>query len=200
MFTLERHSQDSPGISQDRRGISVRTLPLAGRDNRGHLRARARVQLRRPSVEFRPSAPTDTVSADAAGVASATQLPDAHLGFVNSDGEAIALENGGRVPLGDDTVAEIFLSPYPPDWNTDLHLFPLTKDYFKPVADVDVDLEYDMVYMDHGIDTQSGTKIADGRYLMPLSFLVYGDWQVDVRMESAMTGEKDLQFVVKFLP
>tara|TARA_B100001971_G_scaffold207974_1_gene229002 strand:+ start:675 stop:1097 length:423 start_codon:yes stop_codon:yes gene_type:complete len=140
------------------------------------------------------------VSADAAGVASATQLPDAHLGFVNSDGEAIALENGDRVPLGDDTVAEIFLSPYPPDWNTDLHLFPLTKDYFKPVADVDVDLEYDMVYMDHGIDTQSGTKIADGRYLMPLSFLVYGDWQVDVRMESAMTGEKDLQFVVKFLP
>ncbi len=158
-----------------------------------------------PSIELRPEAPSNTVSAnsgaDADGTGAAGTIESsAQLGFVGANGQAIALENGGRVPLGEDTVAEVFLSPYPPDWNTDLHLFLLSKDDFTPVTNVDVDLKYDMVFMDHGIDSQTGVKIAEGRYLMPLSFLMYGDWQVDVRMDSAATGKKHPQFVVKFLP
>ena len=50
------------------------------------------------------------------------------------------------------------------------------------------------------IDAQTGTRIADGRYLMPLSFLMYGDWQVDVRLDFAGAGKKHLRFVVKFFP
>ena len=113
---------------------------------------------------------------------------------------AVALENGGRVPLGEDKLAEVFLSPYPPDWNTDLHLFLLDNTEFKPIQKVDVDLEYDMVWMDHGIDAQIGTKLDEGHYLLPLSFLMYGDWNVDVRLDFLDEGKKHLQFIVKFLP
>ena len=90
------------------------------------------------------------------------------------------MENGGRVPLGEDKIAEVFLAPYPPDWQTDLNLFLLNREDFHPVTDVKVDLEYEMVYMDHGIDAQIGTRVADGHYVLPLSFLMYGDWMVDV--------------------
>ena len=151
-----------------------------------------------PSVELLSGEPSETAFAE--GVDETTEPVPASLGFIDKAGNAIALENGGRVPLGDDKVAEVFLSPYPPEWNTDLHLFLLNKDDFSPVTDVDVDLEYEMVWMDHGIDAQTGTKIADGRYLMPLSFLMYGDWQVDVRLDFAETGKKHLRFVVKFFP
>jgi hypothetical protein len=109
------------------------------------------------------------------------------------------MENGGRVALGEDKIAEIFLAPYPPDWNTDLNLFLLEKETFQPVTDVDVDLEYEMVYMDHGIDAQVGTKVADGHYVLPVAFLMYGDWSVDVTVQLP-EGRKHLRFIVKFLP
>ncbi len=108
------------------------------------------------------------------------------------------MENGGRVPVSDDFVAEVFVSPYPPDWNTDLHLFLLHKTDFEPVKDADVDLDYEMVWMDHGVDTQVGRKVGDGHYLLPLSFLMYGDWNIDVRMNFADQGRKHLRLVMKF--
>lgn len=109
------------------------------------------------------------------------------------------MENGGRVPLGEDKIAEVFLAPYPPDWQTDLNLFLLNREDFHPVTDVKVDLEYEMVYMDHGIDAQIGTGVADGHYVLPLSFLMYGDWMVDVTVQLP-EGKKHLRFIVKFFP
>lgn len=147
-----------------------------------------------PSIEF-----VTAVAADGANVEQSDPSA-ARLGFVNSDGDAIAMENGGRIPLKEDKVAEVFLSPYPPDWNTDLHLFLLDNTEFEPIQDVEVDLEYDMVWMNHGIDTQPGTMVEEGHYMMPLSFLMYGDWTVDVRMDFLKEGDKDLQFIVKFIP
>ena len=109
------------------------------------------------------------------------------------------MDNGGRVPLSEDKIAEVFLAPYPPDWQTDLHLFLLGAEDYQPVTDVEVDLKYEMVYMDHGIDAQVGTKLTDGHYVLPLSFLMYGDWLVDVTVEFP-EGKKHLRFIVKFLP
>ncbi len=121
------------------------------------------------------------------------------LGFVVKRGETMGLRNGGRVPLGDDKITEVFISPYPPDWQTDLHLFLLNKETFEPVTDVDVDLIYDMVFMDHGIDGQVGTKLGEGHYVLPLSFLMYGVWQVDTTVYLP-EGKKHLRFVVNFFP
>lgn len=120
------------------------------------------------------------------------------LGFIK-EGGPIALDNGGRVPLGDDKLAEVFLSPYPPDWQTDLHLFLLKKGSFEPVTDVDLDLLYEMVYMDHGVDGAIASRMADGHYVMPLSFQMYGDWKVDVTL-NLPEGKKHLVFIVKFFP
>lgn len=162
-----------------------------------------------PSVEFKQAATTDAIKSSespngvlAVADAELTSLSlDPKLGFIPARGEdPVAMENGGRVPLGDDKIAEVFIAPYPPEWNTDLHLYLLDKDDFKPVEGVDVDLNYEMVWMDHGIDSQIGTKVDDGHYLLPLSFLMYGDWQVDVRMDFGDEGKKHLQFVVKFDP
>ena len=153
-----------------------------------------------PSVDFKPaeSQPGQQeglVSAtDPIGVDSPKISP--RLGFIQ-DREAIAMENGGRVALGEDKVVEVFLSPYPPDWQTDLHLFLMDKETFEPITDVDVDLTYDMVFMDHGIDTQVGIKLEDGHYVLPLSFLMYGDWNVDTTVQLP-EGKKHLRFIVKF--
>ena len=145
-----------------------------------------------PSVEF-AFTPSEGQTAEFAA--------EALLGFVSAKGaDPLAIENGGRVSVGDDKVVEVFLSPYPPEWNTDLHLFLLSKDDFEPVENVEVDLDYDMVFMNHGIDALSGKKIDDGHYLLPLSFVMYGDWSVDVRMDFAGEAQTDLQFIVKFKP
>ena len=124
--------------------------------------------------------------------------PSPRLGFMDN-GEATAMVNGGRIRMGDGKVAEIFLAPYPPDWQTDLHLFLLDSTTFDPVTNVEVDLDYDMVYMDHGIAGLSGTRLADGHYVMPLNFLMYGDWTVDTTVHLPESKE-ELQFIVKFLP
>ncbi len=153
-----------------------------------------------PAVEFKPAVAEagETVPAKASPAGNEAKPLSPRLGFVRK-GEATALENGGRVPLDEDKIAEIFLAPYPPDWQTDLNLFLLDKETYEPITDVDVDLEYDMVYMDHGIDAQVGTKVADGHYVLPLSFLMYGDWSVDVTLQLP-EGKKHLRFIVKFLP
>ncbi len=146
-----------------------------------------------PAVEFR-SAPEGALYATDGDAQS-------KLGYVPADGEdPYAMANGGRVPLGEDRIAEVFLSPYPPDWNTDLHLYLLDKDTFEPLTNVDVDLEYDMVWMNHGIDPRSGTKVGEGHYLLPLSFLMYGDWNVDIRLAFRDEAASDLQVIVKFDP
>jgi len=148
-------------------------------------------------MEFKPAV-VETVSVKAIPGGNEAKPLSPRLGFVQN-GEATAMDNGGRVPLGEGRVAEVFLSPYPPDWQTDLNLFLLDKETYQPVTDVDVDLEYDMVYMDHGIDAQTGTKVADGHYVLPLSFLMYGDWSVDVTLQLP-EGKKHLRFIVKFFP
>lgn len=122
-----------------------------------------------------------------------------YLGFVYKKGEAVEMINGGRVPLGEDKIVEVFISPYPPDWQTDLHLFLLDRETFQPLEDVDVDLTYEMVYMDHGIDAAVGTKMGNGHYVLPLAFLMYGDWQVDTTV-LLPEGKKHLRFIVKFYP
>ncbi|MDA1348283.1 MAG: hypothetical protein O3A47_05375 [Chloroflexi bacterium] len=156
-----------------------------------------------PSVEFKPAATASTTgSAErpaATEAATGEEEPiSPRLGFVQN-GEATALENGGRVPLGEGTVAEVFIAPYPPDWQTDVHLFILDSETFEPVTDVEVELEYEMVYMDHGIDGLPGTKVSDGHYVMPLDFLMYGDWSVDTTVQLP-EGKKHLRFIVKFSP
>jgi hypothetical protein len=153
-----------------------------------------------PGVDFKLAAVEagETVSATASSAGNEKEPVSPRLGFVQK-GDATAMENGGRVPLGEDKIAEVFLAPYPPDWNTDLNLFLLDKETFQPVTGVDVELEYEMVYMDHGIDALIGTKVADGHYVLPLSFLMYGDWSVDVTMELP-EGKKHLRFIVKFFP
>ena len=151
-------------------------------------------------VEFKPAGGSDTGAAG--GQATPSENPakslSPRLGFVQ-EGEATAMENGGRVALGKDKIAEVFLVPYPPDWQTDLNLFLLDSTTYQPMPDADVDLKYDMVYMDHGIDAQTGTKVNEGHYVLPLSFLMYGDWSVDVTV-AMPEGKKHLRFVVKFFP
>jgi hypothetical protein len=154
-----------------------------------------------PSIEFKPaeSQPGQEEGLVSSANPTGTESPEIspRLGIVQ-DNEATAMENGGRVALGDGKIVEVFLSPYPPDWQTDLHLFLMDKETFEPIADVEVDLTYDMVFMDHGIDAQIGIKLQDGHYVLPLAFLMYGDWNVDTTLQLP-EGEKHLEFIVKFL-
>ena len=151
-----------------------------------------------PAVGVSVDAARGPIPAGSAVFEPNTDESNPRLGFI-VDREAVAMKNGGRVPLGDDRVAEVFLAPYPPNWQTDLHLYLLNRNDFSPVTDADVDLLYEMVWMDHGIDGQVGRKVADGHYVLPLDFLMYGDWSVDTRI-TLPEGKKHLRFIVKFAP
>lgn len=77
-----------------------------------------------PSLELLPGLPSETAFAEGVnaptGADRSTEVSEnqtaepvpASLGFIDEAGNAVVLENGGRVPLGEDRVAEIFLSPF----------------------------------------------------------------------------------------
>lgn len=83
------------------------------------------------------------------------------------------------MPLGDGEVMEVFLVPYPPEVETELHLFLMKEGTYEPVTNVIVHMVYEMVDMDHGdAGKQFGRQVREGEYAFNLRFLMYGSYTV----------------------
>ena len=103
------------------------------------------------------------------------------LGILPGDGSIRWMENGGRVPLGDGEAMEVFLVPYPPEVQTELHLFVMKEGSYEPVTNVIVPMEYQMVDMDHGDSgKQFGRQVRAGEYVFNLLFFMDGSYTVSV--------------------
>lgn len=114
--------------------------------------------------------------------ASRTEQGLSYLSVVQKD-RNIAMENGASVSLGDGEAMEVFVSPYPAAYDTDLHLFLLKEDTFEPVTDAVVFMLYEMVQMDHGDGgKQMGSQVDEGHYRFPMFFIMYGEYEVSVHI------------------
>jgi hypothetical protein len=92
----------------------------------------------------------------------------------------VPIANGASVPIVDDIVAEVFVSPYPPGIRADLDLYLLHGRDGEPITDAKVELISEMVFMDHGSYALSGKSVGEGHYVMPLNFLMYGEWVMEI--------------------
>ncbi len=101
---------------------------------------------------------------------------------VSENGASRALENGGSVTLADGVVAEVFLTPFPAGRRTNLYFYLIQDGGDLTMGNPKVEAEYSMTQMGHGTYKQAGLKLQDGRYLLPLNFLMSGEWAIDLRL------------------
>ena len=101
---------------------------------------------------------------------------------VIENGASRALKNGGRVSLVDGVTAEVFFSPYPPQRRTDLYLYLIRNGEEPRTGKPAVEAEYSMTQMSHATFTRSGVELQRGRYLLPLTFLMSGEWAIDIKV------------------
>lgn len=112
----------------------------------------------------------------------------------------VPASNGTTVSVVDDIAAEIFVSPYPPGLRTDLDLYLLQGIDGTPVTDATVELVSDMVFMDHGSFALPGKSIGEGHYVLPLNFLMYGEWHVEFNIVTADGREGSIWMVWGVFP
>ncbi|MBI2304362.1 MAG: hypothetical protein HYU86_06405 [Chloroflexi bacterium] len=117
------------------------------------------------------SSPTP-ISAAAVSASGGKAFPV--LGVETKDG-VIPIQNGQRLAIEDGLFAEVFVVPFPPSPQTDVHLFLLRGE--TAVEDAKILITYDMTDMDHGtLDRVLAREVESGHYAAPLDMLMWGDW------------------------
>lgn len=119
--------------------------------------------------------------AESQAIGSQPAVPASSVGSKESrldvviDERTIPLRNGAKVFLGDDLAVEVFVDPYPPTTlRASLDLY-LTRAGV-PVTAAEVAIDYEMLYMGHGLLKAQGKNLRDGHYLASLEYLMYGAW------------------------
>lgn len=94
--------------------------------------------------------------------------------------EQIVIPNHGIVPLSDDLVLEVAVSPYPPtSFDLDVE-FLLTTVTGKPIPDAEISTVWDMTIMNHGPFNAEFTSSGDGRYAAFFDLFMVGPWGLDL--------------------
>lgn len=122
--------------------------------------------------------------ADLAILPPVTESADA-LFFVDND-EWAPLPNGDSITVGD-LVVTVTISPYPPGRQANLDLGIMQAGV--PVSGANVTLEYDMRVMEHGALRLLALPGGAGHYLMPLDFIMAGEFQLKVVVDTADAKE-----------
>jgi len=114
--------------------------------------------------------------------------------YLDSDGRAVELPNGGTILLDNGLHLEVFVAPYPPtDFSADVDFY-LTTESGEPVTDAEISITWDMVFMTHGPFSAQPTHIGGGHYLAPFDVFMYGPWEFDTRI--ARDGEPSANAVM----
>jgi hypothetical protein len=128
-------------------------------------------------------------------LAAALQADTASLPPVEESGDAlfvvredawVPLPNGDTITAGDLDVT-VSVSPYPPGRQANLDLGIMRNGV--PVSGANVTLEYDMKVMEHGALRLLALPGGAGHYLMPLEFIMAGDFQLKVLVDAKDSTE-----------
>jgi hypothetical protein len=108
--------------------------------------------------------------------------------------EFVPVPNGGIIPLENDLQAEVFIAPYPPtNFSADVDLYLTTGDG-QPVTEAEINIEYDMMYMNHGPSEAKHVNLGNGHYLISYDFFMYGPWIQDTWIK--MPGQESWQYLL----
>lgn len=112
---------------------------------------------------------------DAAAEASGIDRLSYRIGDVDT-----VIPNHGVVPLGDDLLFEVAVSPYPPtSFDLDVELL-LTTVQGAPIIDAEITTIWDMEFMPHGPFNTQFESVGDGRYTAFLDLFMVGPWKLDL--------------------
>ncbi len=117
-------------------------------------------------------------------------VADERLRYLDADGLAVDLPNGGTIPLGADMNLEVFVAPYPPDTFEVAVDFYVTTSGGDPVEDAEIVVNWDMIFMTHGPFLTEVEHIGGGHYLADFDLFMFGPWEFEALVATG-PGEPD---------
>lgn len=90
--------------------------------------------------------------------------------------------NGDQVPLSSDVVAKINVERGDERYSRRVDLYLYHQFSSIPADDVTVQVEGEMLYMDHGTFRSIPIQADGGHYILSLPFVMPGEWQVNLRI------------------
>lgn len=94
--------------------------------------------------------------------------------------ERVVIPNRGTIPLSDDLLLQVEISPYPPTTlDLDVLLF-LSTATGEPIVDAEIDTLWDMTLMYHGPFQTQFTNIGGGQYSAFFDLFMVGPWGLDL--------------------
>lgn len=107
------------------------------------------------------------------------------------------LNNGAAVPMTKEISAEIYIAPYPPRFASRIDLYLFEPRSGRPITNAEVVINYEMLYMDHGLYKLNTFDNGNGHYQASLDFDMDGEWVVDVYAGGGeQSGSVRLEIVV----
>jgi hypothetical protein len=100
-------------------------------------------------------------------------------------GVASPFANGDEIPVVGDVMAQLTFTPGDERYgrDLDLHLYQLGNSM--PIDDATVQVTGRMRYMDHGTFRQTALYLEEGHYLLPLQFIMPGEWGLELEITAA---------------
>lgn len=94
--------------------------------------------------------------------------------------ERVVIPNHGTIPLGDELLLEVEVSPYPPtSFDLDVRFFFSTVDG-EPITDAEIGTIWDMTLMYHGPFETQFTNAGGGHYAAFFDLFMVGPWGLEL--------------------
>ncbi len=94
--------------------------------------------------------------------------------------EVVVIPNQGTIPLSDELLLQVKVSPYPPtSFDLDVLFFLSTVDG-EPITDAEITTLWDMTLMYHGPFETQFTNEGGGRYAAFLDLFMVGPWGLEL--------------------
>lgn len=94
--------------------------------------------------------------------------------------ETVVIPNNGTIPLSDELLLLVEVSPYPPtSFDLDVRFFLVTVEG-EPIADAQITTTWDMTVMHHGPFETQFTNTGGGNYAAFFDLFMVGPWGLDV--------------------
>lgn len=105
----------------------------------------------------------------------------------------VRLNSGDVIPLGNDVVLTIEMTPFPPT-TFDIELDLSLSQNGVPITDAVIDTQWDMIVMGHGPFETRIPHVTDGLYSTSYDFFMFGPWQLDTEIQ--ISGADPLEFAI----
>jgi hypothetical protein len=106
--------------------------------------------------------------------------------------------SGSTIPVAGDVMARVVVStPGDQRYARTIDLFLYRQTDSAPIDDARIDATAHMIYMDHGTFHPQVIRTNNGHYVLPVPFVMAGEWQLDMDIDAAgEQGAVQLAFTI----